>query len=191
MCAFLVGSYLFGWLSDYLGRKKALTIAALVNASGLLMTAFMPNYALFTIARFITGLGRIFSILFAFYHICILNLVKESLSIISYMKIFIKTGGIGVFVVPFNLCVELVGNKFKTPVGILYHAPYAIGTILLGLIAIVVRDYQIYQIVICIPVFLLVGLYCIIPESPRWLIAKKRYPEAAKLIKNAARFNKV
>ena len=71
MCAFLVGSYLFGWLSDYLGRKKALTIAALVNASGLLMTAFMPNYALFTIARFITGLGRIFSFEFEFYHICV------------------------------------------------------------------------------------------------------------------------
>ena len=89
------------------------------------------------------------------------------------------------------MCVELVGNKYKTPVGILYHAPYAIGTMLLGLIAIVVRDYQIYQIVICIPVFLLVGLYFIIPESPRWLIAKKRYSEAAKLIKNAAKFNKV
>ena len=57
MCAFLAGSYLFGWLSDYIGRKKALTIAAFVNACGLLMTAFMPNYALFTVARFITGLG--------------------------------------------------------------------------------------------------------------------------------------
>ena len=84
-----------------------------------------------------------------------------------------------------------MGNKYKTPVGILFHAPYAIGTILLGLIAIGVRDYQIYQIVICIPVFLLVGLYVIIPESPRWLIAKKRYPEAEKLIKNAVKFNKV
>ena len=84
-----------------------------------------------------------------------------------------------------------MGNGYKTQVGILFHAPYAIGTILLGLIAIGIRDYQIYQIVICIPVFLLVGLYFIIPESPRWLIAKKRYPEAAKLINNAARFNKV
>ena len=58
MCALLVGSYLFGSLSDLIGRKKALTIAALVNGIGLLMTAFMPNYTLFTIARFITGLGK-------------------------------------------------------------------------------------------------------------------------------------
>ena len=57
MCALLAGSYLFGSLSDLIGRKKALTIAALVNGVGLLMTAFMPNYILFTIARFITGLG--------------------------------------------------------------------------------------------------------------------------------------
>ena len=84
-----------------------------------------------------------------------------------------------------------MGNKVKTRVGVIFHKPYAIGTILLGLIAIGVRDYQIYQIVICIPVFLLVGLYFVIPESPRWLIAKKRYPEATKIIQHAAKFNKV
>ena len=109
----------------------------------------------------------------------------------SYFNRPWNVGGIGVFVVPFNLCVELVGNKYKTPVGLIFHAPYSIGQAILGLIAIGVRDYQVYQIVICIPVFLLLGLYFIIPESPRWLIAKKRYPEAAKLIKNAAKFNKV
>ena len=58
MFALLVGSYLFGALSDKLGRKKAATIALLVNAIGLLGTAFMPDYISFTIARFITGLGE-------------------------------------------------------------------------------------------------------------------------------------
>ena len=87
--------------------------------------------------------------------------------------------------------MELVGNKYKTSMGLIFHAPYSIGQAILGLVAMGVRDYQIYQIVISIPVFLLLGLYFIIPESPRWLIAKKRYPEAVKLIKDAAKFNKV
>jgi OCT family organic cation transporter-like MFS transporter 4/5 len=100
-------------------------------------------------------------------------------------------GGIGVFVVPFNLCVELVGNKYKTPIGLIFHAPYSIGQAILGLIAMWIRDYQTYQIVISIPGFLLLGLYFIIPESPRWLIAKKRYSEAAKVIKCAQTYNKV
>lgn len=58
MSALLVGSYVFGALSDMLGRRKAAAIALLVNSVGQLSTAFMPNYASFTLARFITGLGK-------------------------------------------------------------------------------------------------------------------------------------
>ena len=58
MCALLVGSYLFGALSDLIGRRRAAIIALLVNSIGLLATAFMPEYISFTIARFITGLGE-------------------------------------------------------------------------------------------------------------------------------------
>ena len=58
MFALLVGSYIFGTLSDLIGRRKAATIAVLVNSTGLLATAFMPDYISFTIARFITGIGE-------------------------------------------------------------------------------------------------------------------------------------
>ena len=58
MCALLVGSYIFGALSDLIGRRRAATIALLVNSIGLLATAFMPEYISFTIARFITGIGE-------------------------------------------------------------------------------------------------------------------------------------
>ena len=100
-------------------------------------------------------------------------------------------GGIGVFVVPFNLSIELVGNKYKTAVGLIFHVPYSIGQVILGVVAIWVRDYRIYQIVLSIPCFLLLGLYFVIPESPRWLIAKKKYTEAVTVINRAEKFNKV
>ena len=142
-----------------MGRKKALTIAALVNGVGLLLTAFMPNYILFTIARFITGLGMRTNQSFSDKKIkkivYDINTFVDTLNKISNFMIYLLTGGIGVFVVPFNLCVELVGNKYKTPVGLIFHAPYSIGQAILGLIAIGVRDYMTYQIVICIPPLLL------------------------------------
>ena len=100
-------------------------------------------------------------------------------------------GGIGVFVVPFTLSMELVGNKYKTAVGLIFHVPYSIGQVILGVLAIWVRDYRIYQIVLSIPCFVLLGLYFVIPESPRWLIAKKKYTEAVNVIKRAEKFNKV
>ena len=100
-------------------------------------------------------------------------------------------GGIGVFVVPFNLSIELVGNKYKTAIGLLFHTPYAIGQVILGVVAIWVRDYRTYQIVLSIPCFVMHGLYFAIPESPRWLIAKKKYTEAANVINRAEKYNKV
>ena len=110
------------------------------------------------------------------------------MSDVIYMIIL---GGIGVFAIPFNLSIELVGNKYKTFTGLFFHTPYAIGQVILGLVAIGVRDYQIYQIVISIPCFIMLGLYFVIPESPRWLIARKKYLEAENIIKKAEQFNQV
>ena len=40
-------------------------------------------------------------------------------------------------------------------------------------------------------VFVILVLYCILPESPRWLIATGRYKEAKEIIEKAAQMNKV
>ena len=100
-------------------------------------------------------------------------------------------GSIGVFAIPFTLNVELVGIKYKTIVGLLYQTPFALGEMVVGALAIGVRDYRLFHTALAIPCFAMLGLYFIIPESPRWLINKKRYKEAQKVIKSAAKFNKV
>ena len=87
--------------------------------------------------------------------------------------------------------MELVGNKYKTIVGLLYQVPFALGEVLIGLIAIGVRDYEMFSIILAAPCFAMLALYFVIPESPRWLIAKERYKEAESVIKRAAKFNKV
>ena len=54
----LFASYLFGALSDKIGRKKASFIALLLNGGAILISSFMPEYISFTIVRLITGFGK-------------------------------------------------------------------------------------------------------------------------------------
>ena len=58
MSALLIASYVLGYISDKLGRKIALIISLVINAIGLLLGAFMPEYISFTTARFIAGFGK-------------------------------------------------------------------------------------------------------------------------------------
>ena len=58
MSALLFASYVFGTLSDKIGRKKTSFIALVMVGGGLGLSAFMPEYISFTILRFITGFGK-------------------------------------------------------------------------------------------------------------------------------------
>ena len=93
---------------------------------------------------------------------------------------------------PFSHSTELVGPKWKTVVGNLVEIPFALGEALIGLVALAgVRDWKTLQIVLSVPVYSLLLLYFILPESPRWLIATGRYDAAKKTIEAAAKRNKV
>ena len=66
MIAMLLGSYLYGYVSDMFGRRLACLLSLLNVAVGLLLTAFMPDYVSFTIIRFVSGLGIITKIVVIF-----------------------------------------------------------------------------------------------------------------------------
>ena len=99
----------------------------------------------------------------------------------------------GTFLVPYSLSVELVGTKHKTLVGCLIQIPFAIGESIVGLVAMAFQDgeWWLYQIAISAPLLGILVLYFIVPESPRWLIAKGRYKDAKNVIERAAKVNKV
>ena len=180
MSAVFVASYMFGTLSDKFGRKKTTFIALLILSVGILTSSFMPEYISFTVLRFITAFGE-----FSSTTIVYLNLTK----LLNETNYFL--GSQGCFAIPFTLNVELIGSKYKTIAGLLFQVPFALGEILIGLAAWGIRDYRWFQTALAIPCLIMLGLYIIIPESPRWLITKKRYKEAQEVIKSAAKFNKV
>ena len=100
-------------------------------------------------------------------------------------------GGMGCFIVPFVLAVEYVGSKYTMLVGMLIEIPYALGGILLGLEAFYIRDWYTLHLVAFMPWTVLLGLWFIIPESPRWLIAMEKYEKAIVVIKEIEEVNHV
>ena len=58
MCSMLFASYVFGTLSDKIGRQKTSFIALLIVSVGILVSSFLPEYISYTIVRLITGFGK-------------------------------------------------------------------------------------------------------------------------------------
>jgi len=98
-------------------------------------------------------------------------------------------GGIGCFMVCFVLAVEHVGFKYTMLIGIAIEIPFALGEILLGIEAYFIRDWTTLQIVSYLPLVVLLSLYWLVPESPRWLIGAGKLEEAKTIIRKAASVN--
>ncbi len=107
----------------------------------------------------------------------------------GFLRLLSGVGGIGCFMVTFVLAVEYVGPKFTMLFGIAIEIPFALGELALGLEAYFVRDWRTLQLVAHAPLFLFLGLWFVLDESPRWLIASGKEEEAAKVIERAARVN--
>lgn len=52
-----MGCWMMGWMSDALGRKKALIIATTISLIGGALQAGAAHIAMFLVARWLTGFG--------------------------------------------------------------------------------------------------------------------------------------
>ncbi|KAL1464997.1 hypothetical protein WDU94_004595 [Cyamophila willieti] len=89
----------------------------------------------------------------------------------------------------FVLCMELVGGKWLTIMGVMYLFPVPVGYIAISGIAYYSHNWRLLQWVITVPTVLFLTLWWIMPESPRWLVSMGRINEAMEILSDAARFN--
>ncbi|XP_072297414.1 solute carrier family 22 member 4-like [Eucyclogobius newberryi] len=68
---------------------------------------------------------------------------------------------------------------------------YGVGYALLSLFGYFIRDWRMLLVACAIPGFLLMPLWWVVPESPRWLLQKKRFKKAEAVIYRAAKMNRV
>jgi len=107
----------------------------------------------------------------------------------AILRFLCGVGGIACFMVSFVLIVEHVGSEYLMIVGVGINIPFAIGEIILGMEAYLVRDWKTLQLVAYVPMLGLLVLYWIAPESVRWLIARGRFEEAKTIVKKIAEQN--
>ncbi|XP_046625512.1 organic cation transporter protein-like isoform X2 [Neodiprion virginianus] len=97
----------------------------------------------------------------------------------------------GTMVTSYVICMEIVGTKWRSPITVLYQIPYSLGHMTLAGLAYWFRHWEHLQIAMTAPSIILLGYWWVVPESPRWLLAMGRQKEACRILKKAAKLNKV
>ncbi|KAJ8674537.1 hypothetical protein QAD02_005799 [Eretmocerus hayati] len=97
----------------------------------------------------------------------------------------------GGMVTSYVICMEIIGKRWRAAITILYQIPYSLGHMSLAGLAYWFRHWQHLQIAISLPSILFLSYWWIVPESPRWLLAMGRQKAACKVLRTAAKYNKL
>lgn len=84
---------------------------------------------------------------------------------------------------------DITLDKYRVGVVSQFEQFWAIGVILLPLMSTWWSSWTIVYVAITLPTFILMALYPLIPDSPRWLIKHGRLDEALKVLMDAAKVN--
>ncbi|XP_046572491.1 organic cation transporter protein-like [Haliotis rubra] len=106
-------------------------------------------------------------------------------------RFFNGASSITLLISSFVFVLELVGPSKRTLAGVINKLFWCSGLFMVGGFAYFIRDWHLLQLSISAPVALLFGLYCLVPESPRWLLSRGREIEAEKILRDAAHVNGV
>ncbi|XP_077329412.1 organic cation/carnitine transporter 2-like [Lithobates pipiens] len=108
----------------------------------------------------------------------------------TVLFLIVGMGQISNYVAAFILGAEILGKSVRiifSTLGVCIF--YAIGYMLLPLIAFFIRDWRMLLLALTIPGLFCIPLWWIIPESPRWLLSQGRITEAEDIIRKAAKKN--
>ncbi|XP_072268669.1 solute carrier family 22 member 13-like [Pyxicephalus adspersus] len=106
------------------------------------------------------------------------------------LRCIIGIGMAGVFLNNLTLVAEWVGTSQRAFATITAHVCFAVGLMALAGVAYVIRNWRLLQIACSAPTGLLFWFIWLLPESPRWLLAKGKVKNAKKLLQKAAVMNK-
>ncbi|VEN36260.1 unnamed protein product [Callosobruchus maculatus] len=90
---------------------------------------------------------------------------------------------------PYVMAIELVGPKYRVTVTILINIAYSLSLVSLAIIVWAVRDWRWMTLLTTLPFAALFATWWVLPESPRWLLARGRYDEAEKILCKMAKVN--
>ena len=98
---------------------------------------------------------------------------------------------VGLFQTTFVLGVELVGPSKRVLCGVVIEYFFVAGELYLALTAWYFRQWRRILLANVLPGILFLSYIVLLPESVRWLITNKKYPEALKTLETVAKRNDV
>ncbi|NXQ18121.1 S22A3 protein, partial [Peucedramus taeniatus] len=96
--------------------------------------------------------------------------------------------GKGTWMTCYVIVTEIVGSDQRM-VGIVIQIFFTLGIIILPGIAYLIPTWQGIQLAISLPNFLFLLYYWVVPESPRWLLTRKKGEKALKIMRSIAKHN--
>lgn len=105
----------------------------------------------------------------------------------TILRMFLGASVGGVMVVGFVVIIEFAGSKYRDTLSALYQLPFTVGHMLLPLISYYFNDYRYYQLAISLSCSILLLYICLLPETPRWLLAMSKVEKGIQIIKTVAK----
>ncbi|XP_069129239.1 organic cation transporter protein-like isoform X2 [Argopecten irradians] len=109
----------------------------------------------------------------------------------SVCMLFIGVASEGMYAPGLIIGLELVGPSKRSFTGTLTNHFFALGIMALSGMAYFIRHWKHLELACAVPCVFFLFYYWLLPESPRWLITKQRFSEAKKILRKAARVNRV
>ena len=107
----------------------------------------------------------------------------------TYICFFLAFFNVGLYCAPFVMTVELVGHEYAAICSIIINIPFVAGELILIGLAYFFRNFRTMLRIAFLPPLAMLSLWFLIPESPRWLISRKRFSEAQKILIKASKEN--
>jgi len=151
-----------GRLSDKIGRKKLLILAAFLYALSIVLSAYSFSYEMLYIARMIGGIAFGIALVIAPTYIAEVSLAQNRGKLVSIQQLNIVLGFFAAFLSNYyiNSLYTLGNTSFLTEANVWRW--------MLG--------------IVIIPSILYYILLFFVPESPRWLFIQKRDSEAKEIL---------
>ncbi|XP_054158731.1 organic cation transporter protein-like [Oppia nitens] len=95
----------------------------------------------------------------------------------------------GRYLTAFMLVTECVGSKYRATLGVIFQLGWALGYCLLPGVAYLLPNFRHMILATTIPEVLWLVWLIVIPESPRWLIAHRKWDQLELVVKRAVKIN--